>query len=134
MGAVTCDIQYSGASRGLVAGAAFATMGLVLVTPVAPGWQVLALLWVALVACRSLRRLSQVLAVRIDEDGTLEVLDRGRWRLGRVRPGSVVLPWLTAIRWRPDGGWFDRAVLLLASMADPEVFRSLRVALRWGKP
>lgn len=134
MGAVTCDIQYSGPSRRLVAGAALATMGLVLVTPLAPGWQVLALLWVALVACRSLRRLSQVLAVRLDEDGAIEVLDRGRWHPGRVRPGSVVLPWLTVVRWRPDGGRFDRAVFLLPSMVDPTVFRSLRVALKWGKP
>lgn len=134
MGAVTCDIQYSRAPRALVAGAAVATMAFVLVVPIAPRWQVLSLLWVALVACRSLRRLNELRAVRVDEDGAIEVLDCGRWRAGHVRPGCVALPWLTVIHWRPAGAWFDRAVFLLPSMLNPGVFRSLRVALRWGNP
>ena len=134
MGAVTCDIQYSGAARALVVGAAFATMALVLVAPIAPRWQVVALMWVALVGCRALRRLSEVRAVRVDEEGAIEVFDRGQWRSGRVLPGSVVLPWLTVVRWRPTGAWVDRAVVIVPSTTDGESFRKLRVLLRWGKP
>lgn len=134
MGAVTCDIQYSGVARGLVAGAAWATMGLVLVTPVAPHWQALGLAWTGVAACFALRRQNVLRSVRVDEEGAIEVLEGGRRRAGRVRPGCVVFPWLTVIHWRPTGARFDRAVFLIPPMVHPAPFRALRVVLRWGKP
>ena len=54
----------------------------------------------------------------------------GEWRQGTVRDGCVVLRWLVAIRWRPAGGRFDRALLLLPGMAGEEDLRKIRVILR----
>jgi hypothetical protein len=133
MGAVTCDIQYSGASRAAVVAAAAATFCLMFATPLPVAWRVLALLWVTLVACRALRRLSQRVRVRVDEDGAVEVLEGGLQRRGRLRPGSVALPWLTVVRWRPAGGWRDHVLLVVPSAVEAQSFRTLRVLLRWGK-
>jgi hypothetical protein len=43
-----------------------------------------------------------------------------------------VAPWLTIVRWRPEGAWFDRTVPLLPGMLDEEMFRRLRVVLRFA--
>jgi hypothetical protein len=57
---------------------------------------------------------------------------RGRWRTGSVRAGSFVAPWLTIVRWRPDGAWLDRTIPILPGMASPEELRRMRVVLRWA--
>lgn len=134
MRAVRCDIQYSDPARAAVAVAAIATGALTFAMPLEPLPRVLAILWVLLLACRALRRLEAVTAIRLDSDGAIEILEDGNWRSGTVREGSVALPWLTAIRWRPAGARLDRALLLLPSMLAADEFRALRVLLRWSKP
>ena len=51
---------------------------------------------------------------------------------GRVAPGSFVAPWLIVLRWKPDGAWLTRAIVLLPDMAGRQDLRRLRVLLRWG--
>ena len=71
--------------------------------------------------------------LRLHRTGELDVLRRdGTWRSGRVRAGSFVAPWLTIVRWRPDGTRRDHTVLLLPDMAADDALRRLRVVLRWG--
>ena len=134
MGAVRCEIQYSGPAHAAVVVAATATGALTFAMPIDPLLRVLAILWVLLLACRALRRLAAITAVRLDADGAIAVLEAGTWQAGTLREGSVALPWLTAIRWRPAGARFDRALLLLPSMLAADDFRALRVLLRWSKP
>jgi len=70
---------------------------------------------------------------RIGIGGTVEVRNAaGHPRGGVLRAGCFVAPWLTVVRWRPAGAWFDRTFVLLPGMLDPESFRRLRVLLRWA--
>jgi hypothetical protein len=74
-----------------------------------------------------------VCRLRIDRSKVIEVADAsGRWRCGALRDGSFVAPWLTIVRWRPAGARFDRTLVILPDMLDAEVFRHLRVLLRWA--
>jgi len=67
------------------------------------------------------------------ESGRVEVEDgEGRVRTGELRPGSFVAPWLTIVRWRPEGARFDRALPLVPGMAEARALRRLRVVLRLG--
>ena len=52
---------------------------------------------------------------------------------GRLVPGSFVAPWLTVVRWRPEGARFARTVLVPPDAVDPDAFRRLRVLLRWAR-
>jgi hypothetical protein len=56
----------------------------------------------------------------------------GRRVEGRLAPGSFVAPWLTVVRWKPEGARFARTVLVPPDAVDREAFRRLRVLLRWG--
>ena len=49
-----------------------------------------------------------------------------------LRDGSFVAPWLTIVRWRPEGARFDRTFLVVPGMLEREDFRRLRVLLRWA--
>jgi len=65
--------------------------------------------------------------------GEIHIANRfGEWRIGVVRQGSFVAPWLTIIRWRAPAHRFDRTVLILPDMTAEDSFRRLRVLLRWG--
>lgn len=76
---------------------------------------------------------SGVVAFRIDLAGAVSVRDAtGRERHGRIAQGAFVAPWLTLVRWRPEGAWVDRTFLLVPGMLEPEAFRRLRVLLRWS--
>jgi hypothetical protein len=134
VGTVTCDVQYSGRVGALCCAAAVATGAVVFAMPLGIPWRVAALAWIAAACCLALRSLARVSALTLDADGAMHVRLDGAWRRGRVRDGSVVLPWLTVVRWRPDGAWFDRAVLLVPPMVPSDAFRTLRVLLRWAKP
>ena len=59
-------------------------------------------------------------------------MNEGGWRTGQVRDGSFVMPWLTIIRWRPEGKRLDRTLLLLPDMANAQDLRKIRVFLRWA--
>jgi len=121
-----------------VAAAAFATIAMLVATPGPDGARLLAATWVACAALEAVhtrallrgRRAVRELRLR----GTaIEVRDGlGRWRSGAIRPGSFVAPWLTIVRWRPEGARFDRSVPVLPGMAPAEDLRRLRVVLRWA--
>jgi len=68
--------------------------------------------------------------VRASGEVALQARD-GEWLRGELRDGSFVAPWLTIVRWRPEGGRMDRTVLLLPGMADAGTLRKIRVILRW---
>jgi hypothetical protein len=57
----------------------------------------------------------------------------GRLHLGAVQPRCFVAPWLTVVRWRPEGARFDRTFIVLPDMADGDAFRRVRVLLKWGE-
>jgi toxin CptA len=52
-------------------------------------------------------------------------------KAGRLAPGSFVAPWLTVVRWRPEGARLARTVLVPPDAVDADAFRRLRVLLRW---
>jgi hypothetical protein len=90
-------------------------------------------LGVTALAWRSRRSLFATRRLRLCGDGTLElVLLDGRILAGRVQQGSFVAPWLTIVRWRAQGAFFDRTVLIVPAMLKREPFRQLRIALRWA--
>ena len=133
-----CRFQYSGAALALPAGLAAATLAVIAASP---GPVALRVAGGAAVACLALaagRRLTprwggvapRALAVRAS--GEVAVQGReGEWARGELRDGSFVAPWLTIVRWRPEGRRFDRTLLLLPGMADAASLRKIRVILRW---
>jgi len=122
----------------LVMLAAGATLAVIAVTPVFDAARILAATWVACAAIEAthsralLRGRRGVRSLRIRGRAIDVQDDLGRWRAGTVRAGSFVAPWLTIVRWRPEGAWIDRAVPILPGMADPGDLRRLRVILRWA--
>jgi toxin CptA len=69
----------------------------------------------------------------VDLKGRVEASgEMGRGGVGRLAPGSFVAPWLTVVRWRPEGARFARTVLVAPDAVDADAFRRLRVLLRWG--
>ena len=73
-----------------------------------------------------------VTGFRVDRAGAIEVDQACGRRQGVVRAGCLVAPWLTIVRWRPEGARFDRTILILPDMLAHERFRELRVLLRWS--
>jgi hypothetical protein len=150
MAAAEQVLKYSGVVRislrktprlaGLLALAAGATALLVLAMPLPAGARLAALAAVAGLTldawCVLLRRRGAraVRWLRVDASGDVAVEDgEGALREGRLAAGSFVAPWLTVVRWRPRGGRFDRAILVLPGAAPAEELRSLRVVLRWAE-
>lgn len=131
MEAVTCELQYSGAALAALLVATAATEGLLLALPLSGGLRAAGMAYVFLQAARACRGLLALRALRLDDERRIEVHWAGRWRAGAVRDGSFVLSWLTVVRWRPEGAWFDRTVLLLPAMASAETLRKIRVLLRF---
>lgn len=122
----------------LVFAAALATLAVIAATPGPDGARILAATWVACGALEAVhsrallrgRRGVRALCVRGNAIETEDGL--GRWHKGTIRAGSFVAPWLTIVRWRPDGARFDRSIPILPGMARAEDFRRLRVALKWS--
>lgn len=147
MGPARSGIKYSEAVEVVLApsrlalaallGAGILTLALIAATPV--GWELQAG-FSALVVAGTAEALFRVAWHRgpfaatgllLDSEGAIQVRDaRGRWRPGRLRPGAFVAPWLTIVRWRTEGGWLDRTVLVLPDMLSAEPYRRLRVWLR----
>ena len=137
-GGVEIRLMPSCIALMLVMTAAGATLAVIAITPGLDAVRILAATWVACASLEAMhsrallrgRRAVQSFRVRGD---VIEVQDgQGRWRAGRVRTGSFVAPWLTIVRWRPEGGWIDRSIPILPGMASEDERRRLRVALRWG--
>jgi toxin CptA len=135
---VFLPLAPSRAGVACVAMAAMATLALIAATP---GFDAARILAATAVVCAALeaahsqallrgRRAAHELRIR----GTaIEVCDGlGCWRTGAVRAGSFVAPWLTIVRWRPEGARLDRSVPILPGMAPPAEFRRLRVVLKWA--
>jgi len=82
-------------------------------------------------------------ALRIEPAGksgeadAIEVrLRNGKTARGQVVEGSFVAPYLTVVRYRVTGARrfsMDKSVLILPDSIDRELFRMLRVRLKWGK-
>ena len=135
---VAFRIHASHAAGAWIACAALCTVVLVALTPAPAGPRILAATWIACAALEAIhsrallrgRRAARSLRIVA---GALEIEDgTGRLRSGAVRPGSFVAPWLTIVRWRPEGARFDRTVTLVPGMAGAAELRRLRVVLRWG--
>jgi toxin CptA len=120
----------------LVAGGA--TLVLVAMLPLPAGAAACAILWVGATWLGAYRRAvcagpRSVREVHLHRDRRIEVVDAARRsRAGRLQDGCFVAPWLTIVRWRPDGARLDRTVLILPDMLAAEGFRRLRVTLKWG--
>lgn len=133
METVYCELKYSGLGIAFLLVAAGCTIALALALPWAIPWRMLLVGWIgggSFVACRAL---AAVRSLRLDRSGVIVLVRRnGSSVSGTVRDGSFVAPWLTILRWRPQGGRWDRSLVLLPDAADAEAMRKIRVILRWA--
>ena len=68
----------------------------------------------------------------MDLPGKVEVeFPDGRLVAGRLADGSFVAPWLTIVRWVPEGARFSRAIVVVPDAVEAQAFRRLRILLRW---
>ena len=133
-----CRFQYSGAALVLPAALAAATLGVVAAGPGPLAARIVAGTTATCLALAAARRLTprwggvapRALALRASGEVAVQERDGG-WLRGELRDGSFVAPWLTIVRWRPEGRRLDRTVLLLPGMADAASLRKIRVILRW---
>ena len=129
---VNCDLQYSGALLAFLLGAVAGAVGLALILPLPPFLQAAVGLYALAQGARAARESLQPRALCVAVGGRIEVMLGKHWRSGRVQPGTFVMPWLTIIRWRPDGARFDASLVLLPGTAARDAMRKIRVVLRWG--
>lgn len=68
----------------------------------------------------------------VDLSGSVEARRAdGATATGRLAPDAFVAPWLTVLRWVPDGARLSRAVVVFPDAVDAAAFRRLRILLRW---
>lgn len=103
------------------------TTALMLALPMPVAARLLLATWAACTALHALDRGLRCRRLACDCEGAAEV-DGVR---GRLQHPCFVAPWLTVVRWRPDGAFLDRTVVVLPDMLPAEDFRRLRVLLRW---
>lgn len=85
--------------------------------------------WVVFAARKGLQPL--VREIRLECDGQISVsLNDGAFCVARCLPRAVVHPWLTVLRLEVDGG-ARYTVLFTVDTLEPDIFRRLRVFLRW---
>ena len=132
METVACELKYSGAGIAILLAATAVTLALVLAMPLPPLARAALLLFVAASAARACRALLAPRWLRLDATRGLELREDRGSSAGQVRDGSFVMPWLTIVRWRPEGARRDRTLLLLPGMAAPEEMRKIRAILRWA--
>lgn len=58
-------------------------------------------------------------------------LHSGKSVTGEVLGGTFVAPYLTVILYQPEGKFFTRSIVIFPDSIDAEIFRKLRVWLRW---
>jgi len=125
---VVVALTRSRLAEGFVAVAALATLALVAAIPLAHAAKLAAVGWIGVHALVALRRLRTRSSVELDSSGAVRIDGRE----GQLRGGAFVAPWLTVLRWRPEGAWKDRSLLVAPDMLGADEFRRLRVLLRWG--
>lgn len=74
----------------------------------------------------AIRRLAVDLAGRVEVEGA-----DGRLVSGRLAERSFVAPWLTVVRWVPEGARLSRAAVLFPDAVEAADFRRLRILLGW---
>jgi toxin CptA len=68
----------------------------------------------------------------VDLSGRVEVERAdGRHVAGRLTDDAFVAPWLTVLRWVPEGARYSRSIVVAPDAAQAEAFRRLRILLRW---
>jgi toxin CptA len=136
---VRLDLQPSARLTWVLAVAALAACAAIYVLPFA-GWIKLASM-LSIVAATAfhiardaqLRLRSSILAIEVGSDGTLRYLTRAAgWRDAMVRGDSFVTPSLTVLVLATQDRHFPRYAILVSDSGNPEMFRRLRVWLRWG--
>lgn len=76
---------------------------------------------------------SSVVALQFERDGGVIIECRnGGVQEARVLGSSFVAPYLTIVLLKPIAHWRTRAVVILPDAVAPELFRQLRVWLKWG--
>ena len=74
----------------------------------------------------AVRRFTVDLAGRVEAEHA-----DGRLVAGRLAEGSFVAPWLTVVRWVPEGARLSRALAIVPDAVEAGAFRRLRILLRW---
>jgi toxin CptA len=73
-----------------------------------------------------------IVALQFEHDGTVFMQYRnGKLLEAQVLGSSFVAPYLTIILLKTNQAWFARSVVVLPDMLAPDLFRSLRVWLKW---
>jgi toxin CptA len=76
-----------------------------------------------------------IVALKCLADHRLELQNKqGDWIVASLRPGSFVAPYLTTLVYCPEQKFFHRYLIILPDMLDAELFRQLRMHLRWKSP
>lgn len=130
-GAVHARLGRSRIAHAFLLLAVVATLSLVAVTPLHASVRILMATWGLCCALHALARIRGIGRISVSRSGAMAVEIAGAWREGVARDGSFVAPFLTIVRWRPEGARFDRALVILPDMLAREDFRALRVLLRW---
>lgn len=74
-----------------------------------------------------------IVALEVTSEGAFRYQSRaGVWIDVEVRGDSFVTPWLTILNLSEPEKWLARRAILLSDSGDAEMFRALRVWLRWG--
>ena len=76
---------------------------------------------------------TSIVGLLFERDGGVRVEYRnGTVRAARVLGSSFVAPYLTIVLLKPDQRWLTSTVVILPDTVEPELFRQLRVWLKWG--
>ena len=77
---------------------------------------------------------SSIVGLQFERDDGVALVEyrNGAVRAARVLGSSFVAPYLTIILLKPDQRWLTSAVVILPDAVEPELFRQLRVWLKWG--
>jgi len=118
---------------------------LVYIVPLAFAIQCLALLMIGLATIYTLTDSLHLLpwspvALHVNAKNQLEILRKDGQRFSDVslRADSIVTPWLTILRFKPQkvSYWqrlFSRSLLILPDSSNAQEFRRLRVWMLWGQ-
>jgi toxin CptA len=69
--------------------------------------------------------------LRVTQSGQVEILERG-WQPAELEGCPIVMPWLVSLVLAPEAGK-TRRLILWSDSTEADLFRKLRVWLRWRK-